>query len=107
MKYDLFYGHSQFCLYYELFIVYNAKYRWDFFRVFILHSNVMCIPLELPYLASLFLYVRNSKLTTIEYSSDMEGLHSYLNGCCSYSLGIYTHFQRLENDYRVDSYALS
>ena len=33
----------------------------------------MCMPLELPFLASLFLYVRNNKLTAIEYSYDMEG----------------------------------
>ena len=33
----------------------------------------MCIPLELPFLASLFLYVRNNKLVAIEYSSNMEG----------------------------------
>ena len=33
----------------------------------------MCISLELPFMASLFLYVRNSKLTAIEYSYDMEG----------------------------------
>ena len=30
-------------------------------------------PLELPFLASLFLYVRNNKLAAIEYSSDMQG----------------------------------
>ena len=107
MKYELFYDQSHVCLYYECFLVYNAKSRWNLFRVLILHSNVMCISSELPFMASLFLYVRNNKLTTIEYSSDMEGLHSYLNGCCSYSLGIYTHFQRLENDYRVESYAMS
>ena len=32
----------------------------------------MCIPLELPFLASLFLYVRNSKLIGIEHSSEMK-----------------------------------
>ena len=32
----------------------------------------MCIPLELPFLYYLFLYVRNNNLTSIEYTSKME-----------------------------------
>ena len=33
----------------------------------------MCIPMEVPFLDSLFVYVRNNKLDIIEYSSNMEG----------------------------------
>ena len=43
----------------------------------------MCIPLELPFMASLFLYVRNNKLTSIKYSSNIEGFAFILNGHCS------------------------
>ena len=61
----------------------------------------MCIPLEIPFLDSLFLYVRNRKITAIEYSYDMEGFTFIFKWM------LFIVYKNLHNDYRVESYALS
>ena len=61
----------------------------------------MCIPLKLPFMAYLFLYIRNNKITSIDYSSDMEGFGFILKLMLFIVLGSYTHFQHLHNGYRV------
>ena len=80
---DLFYDHSQFCLYYECFLIYNAKSRWNLFRVLFCILMLCVCPWIFHFwlLCFFMLEIVRSLPSSIPLTGKV--FHSYLNGCCS------------------------